>query len=640
MAKLIIQSGPTKGAIIELSGEPVTIGRDLTCEVQLADDKVSRRHARIAREGGRWTLTDLGSRNGTLVNGAKLAEAQPLNSLDQVQVGDATLLFVADDEARIELPPEDPGWLRPTVAETILSDRMQLLTRGRVPAAPEALARANDGLITLFRFSTIASEANTLPQLLDALADAVQEAIAPDRVVPILVEPGSGERRPWLRRASAFDRKIAEVPVSRSIIDFVFERRLSVLSHAPAADERFRHSPSIQLNRIATAMCVPLRSGDEMLGVIYADRIGEGEPFSRTDLELLTALAMPTVVAIGSIRSAERLRRQCQALEREVRAQHQLIGSSPQMRAVFDFIEKAAPLDSGVLLIGESGTGKELVARAIHYSSPRAKGPFEALNCAALTESLLESELFGHVKGAFTGALEDRPGRFELAHDGTLFLDEIAEMPPACQAKFLRVLESGEFRRVGDSRDRASNARVIAATHRDLPALVEAGKFRQDLFFRLNILTCTLPPLRERVEDLDPLCEHFFALFCRKCGKPRPQLTNAAREALRRHPWPGNVRELRNLIERIVALCDKPVIDAPDLPLLALAAEPPRPTGDARAEAPQAAASALPSLEQLERVHIERVLRHTGGNKKEAAQILGIDRSTLYSKLKAYGIEL
>jgi DNA-binding NtrC family response regulator len=336
---------------------------------------------------------------------------------------------------------------------------------------------------------------------------------------------------------------------------------------------------------------------------------------------------MPTVVAVNNIRSAERLHRERQVLQREVRAQYQIIGKSPKILALFDFIEKAAPLDSGVLLIGESGTGKELVARAIHYSGSRAKGSFEAVNCAALTETLLESELFGHVKGAFTGAHEDRPGRFELAHRGTLFLDEIAEMPLSSQSKFLRVLEAGEFRRIGDVRDRFSNARVIAATNQDLQARVRDGKFRQDLFYRLNILTCQLPPLREHIEDLELLCAHFLDLFCRKCGKPALLLSPAAFDVLRQHPWRGNIRELRNCLERLVVLTNKQAIEPDDLPL------------ELRAGPAPFAASPLSSLADVERDHIAQVLRYTSGNKKEAARILGIDRSTLYAKIKTYHLD-
>ena len=626
MAKLIVQSGADKGAIYELSGDPTTLGRDLGCEVQVADGKVSRRHAQVAFEGGAWTISDLQSRNGTLVNGKPIGK-HVLASLDEITLGDAHLLFVADEGERQELPPEDATWVRPTIAETIVSDRIELLKRGRVSHSREELEHVNEGLITLFRYSTVAADAKAVPQLLEALAKAVEEAIAPDRVVPILADPATGERRPWLRQSSAFDRKLAEVPVSRTIIEFAFTERLSVLSHAPAEDERFRDAPSIQLNRIATAMCVPLRSGDSLLGAIYADRLGAAQPFNRTDLELLTALAMPTVVALQNIRSTEELHRERQVLDREVRGQYHIIGESPKILALFDFIERAAPLDSGVLLIGESGTGKELVARAIHYTGPRARGPFEAVNCAALTETLLESELFGHVKGAFTGALDDRAGRFELAKDGTLFLDEIADMPLSSQAKLLRVLEAGEFRRVGDVRDRHSNARLIAATHQHLQRLVEENRFRQDLYYRLNILTCPLPPLREHIEDLERLCDHFLDFFCRKCGKPRLQLAPEALAVLRRYPWPGNVRELRNLLERLVVLSNKQVIGPEDLP------------PDVQAAPATGTPSPLTSLEKLEREHIIRVLGHVQGNKKEAARILGIDRSTLYAKLKTYHLD-
>ncbi|MFW6161674.1 MAG: sigma 54-interacting transcriptional regulator [Planctomycetota bacterium] len=627
MAKLIAQSGPTKGAIYELGDEPMVLGRDMACDIHIPGSNVSRRHARIERQGERWVLTDLDSRNGTRVNGKRVSE-QALASLDEVVLGNVGLLFVVDEGEGAELPAEDPSWEQPTGAETVVGDRIELLSRGRLERSPDELQHANESLITLFRYSNAATEARTLGQLFDRLTAAVDEAVSPDRVVPILVDRDTGERRPWLRQTSAFDRKLAELPVSRSIIDFAFDERLSVLSHAPAEDDRFREAPSVQLNRIATAMCVPLRSGDDLLGALYADRLGEAEPFTRHDLELLTALAMPTVVAIDGIRSAEALHRERQVLEREIRGQFHIVGESPRIQAVLDFIEKAAPLDSAVLLIGESGTGKELVARAVHYSGPRGKGAFEAVNCAALTETLLESELFGHVKGAFTGAHEDRAGRFELASEGTLFLDEIADMPLSSQSKFLRVLETGEFRRIGDSRDRISRARIIAATNQDLRQLVEEKAFREDLFYRINVLTCELPPLREHIEDLELLCDHFLDHFAAKCGK-RVTLSDDALDVLRACPWPGNVRELRNVLERVVVLSNKEVIEPADLP-----------TELQAPAAPDGEPSAMASLQDVERDHILRVLHHTGGNKKQAAEILGIDRSTLYAKIKAYKLKV
>ncbi|NQT85298.1 FHA domain-containing protein, partial [bacterium] len=377
MAKLIVQNGIHAGAVFELGETPVVIGRDFGCDIHLPDAQVARRHARIELDGERFVVFDLGGRNGTFVND-KRTEQEPLGSGDRIAVGEVAVVFVGDDAAH-ELPPEDPQWVRPTVADTIVSDRIELLSRGLVTYSREQLEHANEGLITLFRYATVAPEAKTVEELLDLLSLAVEEAIGPDRVAPILLDPDTDARRPWLRRASAFDRQLAKVPVSTTLIDFVFRERLSVLSHAPADDERPRDVPSPQLNRIATAICVPLRMEDRLLGAVYADRLGDGKPFTRTDLEVLTALAIPTAVALQNIRWHETLQRERQVLEREVRGQHRLVGDDARFETVFDFIEKTASLDSGILILGERGTGKELVARAIHYSSPRAKGPFESV---------------------------------------------------------------------------------------------------------------------------------------------------------------------------------------------------------------------------------------------------------------------
>ena len=623
MAKLIVQTGANAGTVFELTEAPMTIGREHDCDIHIPDEKVSRCHARIGCRDGQWSVTDLDSRNGTYVNGERTKERQ-LAPGDDVVLGQVHALFVAEDDTTHDLPPEDGSWVQPTIAETVVSDRIELLSRGRLTHDREQLEHTNEALITLFRYSNSTGQARSAPLLFEELDRAVKDAILPDRMVAIVVDPETGEQRPWFRDASAFDKKLSELPVSRSIIDFAFREQVSVLSHAPARDERFQNSPSIQINRIATAMCVPLRLGDSVMGVVYTDRLGDAQPFTRTDLELLTALAMPTVVALHTIRATEALHRERQVLEKEVRGQYAIVGESARIKELFDFIDSAAPLDTGVLLIGKSGTGKELVSRAIHYTGNRAKGPFEAVNCAALTESLLESELFGHVKGAFTGAHESRAGRFELAHHGTLFLDEIAEMPPTSQSKLLRVLETGDFRRVGDVRDRTSNARVIAATNQDIEELVREGRFRQDLYYRLNVLTCHLPPLREHIEDMGLLCDHFLEMFCRKCGKSRMELSEAAMERLREHPWPGNVRELRNLIERVVVLTNRQVIEPDDLHL------------ELQSGGGADEVSPLTSLQDMERDHIQRVLEHTGGNKKETAGILGIDRSTLYAKIKTY----
>ena len=306
-----------------------------------------------------------------------------------------------------------------------------------------------------------------------------------------------------------------------------------------------------------------------------------------------------------------------------------IIGRSRPMRELFETLALVAPSDATVLITGESGTGKELVANAIHQNSPRRDKPFVKVNCAALHENLLESELFGHERGAFTGATAQRKGRFELAHGGTLFLDEIGDMSPATQAKVLRVLQEGEFERLGGSRTLKVDVRVIAATHRDLEAMVAEGAFRQDLYYRLSVVPVHLPPLRDRPEDIPLLAEHFLRIYAEKNRKAVAGFTPEAMDLLVRHPWPGNVRELQNAVERAVILCLGERVTPRELP--------PALQG-AAAAAPQAPIPAGPrTLKDAERELILRTLEQTGGNRTRAAQILGISRQTLINKLKEYG---
>jgi DNA-binding NtrC family response regulator len=300
-----------------------------------------------------------------------------------------------------------------------------------------------------------------------------------------------------------------------------------------------------------------------------------------------------------------------------------IVGRSRPMLEVYKLIAMVAPARTTVLIIGESGSGKELVARAIHKSGPRAQKPFLDVNCAALPEPLLESELFGHVRGAFTGAVADKRGLFEEASQGTLFLDEIGDMSPPLQSKLLRVLQEQEVRRVGASTGSKVDVRVIAATNQPLRALVEAGRFREDLYYRLNVVTIEVPPLRDRAGDLPLLVEHFLGKHARATDRAVPTLAPETMEILRRYPFPGNVRELEHALERAVTLAGKRQMILPD---------------DLPATVRDYTPARLPSLEEVERAHIERVLRETRGNRKAAAEILGIDRGTLLRKIKQYGL--
>ena len=302
-----------------------------------------------------------------------------------------------------------------------------------------------------------------------------------------------------------------------------------------------------------------------------------------------------------------------------------IIGRSRSMEHVMELVGTVAETDASVVIRGESGTGKELIARAIHAASPRRFFPIVAVNCGAIPETLLESELFGHEKGAFTGAHYRRKGKIELANGGTLFLDEIGEIPAKMQVDLLRVLESHRFTRLGGAQEIESDFRLVCATNRDLEALVREGKFREDLYYRIHVFAIDVPPLRERGEDIPILVEHFIEKFCRAMGKAPRSLSDEARELLQSHDWPGNVRELENAIERAMVVGTTGKIRPEDLPL--------------RAE-PAGARPRDRSLESLESEHIERVLREEAGNVSQAARVLGIDRGTLYNKIKKYGISV
>ena len=340
------------------------------------------------------------------------------------------------------------------------------------------------------------------------------------------------------------------------------------------------------------------------------------------------------LVRIARASERVRLRRSVRELTTQLLERHRLegiIGESGRMQEVLALVRRVAPSDATVLIRGESGTGKELIARALHYNSTRADGPLVSLNCAALPEQLLESELFGHEKGAFTGAVAQRKGRFELADGGSIFLDEIGDLSLALQVKLLRVLQERQFERLGGSRTLSVDVRVIAATNRDLETALRQGAFREDLYYRLNVVTVQLPPLRDRREDIPALLDHFLAKFAEKNRRPVPGLTAAARDALMKYDYPGNIRELENIVERAVLLCRGNVIDQEDLPVTV------RPEGRDPASPPT---GSLPEvLEAIERRAILEALERHGGVQTRAADELGIGERVLRYKLKKYGLE-
>jgi len=547
---------------------PLAIGRAETCEIQVFDDAASRRHAVVEPEGDGWVVVDQQSLNGLFVNG-KRVQRHRLHTGDEIAVRGLVLVFVDDGAGE-----------RPTRIEShalAIESRIEP-SAARVHGAEEELLGR---LAAVYKFTAVLNRGPA--KLRGAIVEALEEIFAPCRAA--LVSPGG------------------DVGVhSRSVVDHVRERREAVLVRDPEVE--LPSSTSLVTERIRSAMAAPL--GGE--GALYVDR-ARGDGFAQADLELLTALA----------NAAAPVLRPAPAARAPAAAVHEILGESEVVETMRREIARVAPSDATVLVTGETGTGKELVARALHAGSPRARGPFVAVNCAAFVETLLEAELFGHEKGAFTGADRARPGRFEQAHGGTLLLDEVGELAPGLQAKLLRVLETREFHRVGGTKTTRVDVRIVAATNRDLRAV--DGSFREDLFYRLSVVTLHCPPLRERGRDVALLAARFLG--------DRRRFSERALAKLGEYRWPGNIRELKNVCERCAVLASGPVIEVEELPLEIRLGREPDEGGDA---------APVKTLREMEREMVVRALDATGGNRTKAAQLLGITYPTLKKRIDEFGL--
>ena len=419
------------------------------------------------------------------------------------------------------------------------------------------------------------------------------------------------------------------LPAGEGIVGETLRTERAVIVDDAYADPRFNEEVDRQSGyRTRNLICVPLLDADgSIVGAFEAINRNGGLNFSAEDVECLQQLGTQAAVALRNLREHNLLNRSRDQLAEQVTSAVKIIGESPAIIALRDTITRLASTDLPVLVLGVSGTGKEVVAQSLHYQGQRAQSPFVAVNCAALTESLLESELFGHEQGAFTDAKEMRKGKFELADGGTLFLDEIGDMSLSGQAKLLRVLEQKVITRVGGSQPIPINIRIIAATNANLTDAVRQKQFREDLYYRLSVVTLDLPALRDRPEDILPLAEHFLAIFAVQARRPVMQLTAEARRRVQTHSWPGNIRELRNLMERVAFLCPNERIQAEDLAFVL---------------SPESESGQLPSLElglekatrTFQRDFIRRSIRQVSNNMTEAARLLGLHRSNLYRKMK------
>ena len=518
----------------------------------------------------------------------------------------------------------------------------------------EASQRNGERLKLLLDLSNRVMANLELPQLLKEISASIRQVMQCDGVAVILPEPGDKTFRLYALDFPENKAPVDEMPPmpiegSSSLAQVFQTGRALNLRYSDIMDDMVAKAEGIH------SIChLPLAGRDRMLGILSLGRL-EDIPFSKEDIEFLgqvanqVALAIENALAYGQIAELkDRLAQEKVYLEDEIRSElkfEEIIGQSAALRSVLNQIETVAPTDSTVLIYGDTGTGKELVARALHNLSSRGKNAFVKLNCAAIPTGLLESELFGHERGAFTGAISQRIGRFELAHSGTVFLDEIGEIPLELQPKLLRVLQEREFERLGGTKTIRSDARLIAATNRDLAAMVDEQKFRQDLFYRLNVFPIRVPPLRERTEDIPLLVRHFVQQFSRRMNKHIDSIPSETMKALVRYDWPGNIRELQNVIERAVILSPGPALRV-SLADLKVRVEP-SPVRQLVAAAPlpaiEAGGNIQSVLDETERAQILRALEQSKGivsGPDGAAARLGMKRSTLQFRMQKLGIRV
>lgn len=590
----------------------MVIGRETAAELCLADRAVSRRHSRVEQNGEQFWISDLQSLNGTFVNDVPVKQ-RALQHGDRIRIGDTQFLFllhegdVPSKSSQVEL--EDRQFVSGSTMQVRFDDALFLMARD---------------LSALMKVSTTINAIRGLEELQKKLLELLFEVVPAEQGAILLseTEPGGFETMFGLDRFGNLD---VAIKVSRTIARQVLNEGVAILSNYPAGDEAPNVAESLVASRTSALLCVPLKMLDRTLGIIYLATSEPATQFDNDHLQLVSAVAGIAAVAIENARHVESLESENQILRADARLEHNMIGESPPMLQVYAFVSKAAPTDSTVLISGESGTGKELAARALHQSSKRADKPFMAVNCAALAESLLESELFGHEKGAFTGALTQRKGRLEVADGGTLFLDEIGELSPALQVKLLRVLQEREFERVGGTRTIKVDIRLIAATNRDLDEAIAKGSFRQDLYYRLNVVSLEMPALRKRQEDIPLLASYFAAKYADKCNRRVTGISPEARVRLINYDWPGNVRELENAIERAVVLGTTELILAEDLPEAVLESE--ISTGAALTKYHEAVAETKKQI-------ILSAMDQAKGSYTEAAKILGVHANYLHRLIR------
>jgi Nif-specific regulatory protein len=572
----------------------------------IGDSAVSREHCAISRvTQGIYEISDLDSHNGTFVNGIQVSRT-PIQHGDLIRIGTSEFVFlIGEDDGS---SPQSSGASKQTTSGTLTA--LFLDQRSGLPSDASGIGRMARDLSAFFKIANLVNSFHDVDALQRELLGLIFEVI-PAAQGAIVLQPNADEEPnppcTWNRDGEAKQ----EMVIREEWAQRAMWERCAVFTTASTAPAPAEH-----------VLCVPLVAAENILGVIYLTSPATSPPFGEDHVYFLSSVSRIAAVSLENLLKLDSLRAENQQLRADVGAA-MLIGESRAMSRVTEFIGRVAKGDSTVLIRGESGTGKEMVARAIHANSLRPSKPFVAINCAAIPETLLESELFGHEKGAFTGASAIKKGKFEAAEDGTLLLDEIGEMTPLLQAKLLRVLQHREFERLGGTRLLPFNARVIAATNKNLEQAIKAGDFRQDLYYRLNVVSVALPPLREHREDIPALALHFANKFVAKSKRGFKGISPEARSLLMQYSWPGNVRELENAIEHAIVLGLTDEILPEDLPEAML-----------EEQSSEMAALYHNTLHQTKKQLVITAMNDAKGNHVEAARLLGIHPKYLHRLIK------
>jgi Nif-specific regulatory protein len=624
------------------SATPISIGRAPTSTISFTDYHLSGDHAQITQVGDHFVFRDLRSTNGSAIErgGARLPVDASARWEMALVDGDVLLLGNKADPVRISVRIGEEA------ADEELGDRL-VASRSimDLPQVSQQIDREPAEALRVYKALQPLGARLEPTEVIEACVHATFELLPRATHVAILLRSESDKDRFALavsrqRTGNAPGPSIDPVRASRAVLRRVLSERAAVLT--ANAQEELSSSESIMGGQIMSMLAIPLWRGEDVIGLIQADNRSSAGMFRESDLEVALLLGSQAALAIDNATLVQRLRvaeekargENVYLKRREVKIKFDnIIGESPAMKAVFSQLERVIDTRATVCIEGETGTGKELIASAIHYQSARKDKMFVAQNCAAMPENLLESELFGHKRGAFTSADSDKKGLFEIADGGTLFLDEMGEMPVSLQAKLLRVLQEGTIRPVGATSEKQVDVRIICATNRDLAAEVEKGRFRQDLYYRLMVFPIRLPPLRDRREDLPQLAAHFLKRYAEEYRIESPGFTQDALDALASYNWPGNIRELENEVQRLVIQAESGHwIEVTDLSPRLRKIE-----GTVTRIAPKQG-TLKEMMDQVERWLIAEALRDHGNNKTKTAATLGITREGLHKKLAKFGV--